>query len=97
MKKFLKNIGTVNLIVLAVIAALYAFGIAGPADASTVLFGVGLPILFGTVAATPGSPDHTYATGSGQIPVLFADKTVEVFYDVSVAPFVSNSDYEGGH
>ena len=95
MKKFIKNIGTINLIVLAVVVALYALGIGGTADASTALFGLGLPILFGTVATAAGSPDYTNATGSGEIPVLFADKTVEVFYDVSVAPFVANSDYEG--
>ncbi|RJP48715.1 MAG: hypothetical protein C4586_08330 [Anaerolineaceae bacterium] len=95
MKKFIKKISTINLVVLGVVLALYALGICGTADASTALFGLGLPLLFGTVAGAPGSPDYTYASGSGEIPVLFADKTVEVFYDVSVAPFVANSDYEG--
>ncbi len=95
MKKFVNHIGVINLIALAVFVTLCAFGIVGASGEPSMLIGLGMPIMFGTVAAAAGSPDHTYATGSGEIPVLFADKSVEVFYDASVAPFVSNSDYEG--
>jgi hypothetical protein len=77
---------------LVAVVGMYAFGLAGTGEAGMI---VGLGLMFGTVATAPGSPDHTYATGSGEIPVLFANKTVEEFYDVSVAPFVANSDYEG--
>ncbi len=95
MKKFMKHISVIQWVMLAVVVGLYSFGILGQGGDASLYVGLGLPILFGTVAGAAGSPDHTYATGSGEIPVLFADKTVEVFYDVSVAPFVANSDYEG--
>ena len=93
----MKHIGMVQWVMLAMVVALYAFGIVSVDTNGSDVLSLMLPLAFGTVTAAAGSPDHTYATGSGEIPVLFADKTVEVFYDVSVAPFVANSDYEGGH
>ena len=95
MKRFMKHIRAINWIALGVIVALYSMGVISLGGPEALVAGMLLPLGLGTVAATAGSPDATYATGSGEIPVLFADKTVEVFYDVSVAPFVSNSDYEG--
>jgi hypothetical protein len=95
MKNFKKYMPMAHWVVLGVVVALYLLGILSLGGPEALIAGMGLPMAFGTVAATAGSPDATYATGSGEIPVLFADKTVEVFYDVSVAPFVSNSDYEG--
>jgi hypothetical protein len=92
MKSFMKNIRMVQFVMLVAVVGMYAFGLAGTGEAGMI---VGLGLMFGTVATAPGSPDHIYATGSGEIPVLFANKTVEVFYDVSVAPFVANSDYTG--
>ena len=92
MKKFMKHIGMIQMVMLLAVVALYAVYMVGAgADPLTTV----ALVAFGTVVTAAGSPDLTYASGSGEIPVLFADKTVEVFYDVSVAPFVSNSDYAG--
>jgi hypothetical protein len=51
--------------------------------------------LFGTVDAAPGSPDYTYSTGTGNIPVKFATKSLLKFYDTAIIANVTNKDYVG--
>ncbi len=53
------------------------------------------PFVFGTVASVGGSPDYTYATGTGNIPVKFATKSLDKFYDTSIVPNISNKDFVG--
>lgn len=48
-----------------------------------------------TVARVSGTPDYSTATGSKLIPWVFSKKTVVKFYDASVLPAISHSDYEG--
>jgi hypothetical protein len=57
---------------------------------------VALPFLFGmSVPAAPGMPDYTATGPSANIPWIFSKKTVVKFYDQSVIPQISNTDYEG--
>lgn len=43
----------------------------------------------------PGAIDHTYASGSGHIPVIFAAKLLVVFYAMTHLTVFTNTDYEG--
>jgi hypothetical protein len=96
MKTFMKNINYLQMALLIVVCALSVLGVIGAGgNAHLSIAGMLIPLAFGVVAATPGSPDLTTQTGNGEIPILYADKVIEKFYDASVAPFTSNSDYEG--
>lgn len=48
------------------------------------------------VSTVPGHPDYETSTGTAQnIPWIFSKKTIVKFYDASVIPAISNTDYEG--
>lgn len=53
-----------------------------------------LPIL-GTVDRVAGHPDYTQDGTNKNIPWAFSRKTVEKFYDGSVVPQITNTDYQG--
>jgi hypothetical protein len=54
-----------------------------------------LPIVFGTVDTAAGHPDYTQDGLNKNIPYAFSRKTLVKFYDSSVIPAISNTDYEG--
>lgn len=54
-----------------------------------------LPFVFGTVDTAPGHPDYTQDGDNKNIPWAFSKKTVVKFYDGSVVPQITNTDYEG--
>jgi hypothetical protein len=76
--------------VLFVATALTGLGWLNPEH----LAGLSIPVLLGVDRAA-GMPDYEASTGTGNIPWIFSKKTVAKFYDKSVAPFTSNTDYEG--
>lgn len=47
------------------------------------------------VPRAQGYPDYSYDGGAKYIPILFAGKTLEKFYDASVVTNISNTDYVG--
>ena len=53
------------------------------------------PFVFGTVDSVPGHPDYTQDGTNKNIPWAFSRKTVVKFYDGSVVPQITNTDYEG--
>jgi hypothetical protein len=97
MKRFVKKLKPLQFAMLLLIAVLFAFGVVASTDESFASIGYALPFLafFGVVPGAPGTPDQSTLTGSGEIPILFSNKVIEEFYDVSVAPFTANSDYDG--
>lgn len=54
-----------------------------------------LPIVFGTVSGAAGHPDYTQDGTNKNIPHAFSRKTLVKFYDSSVIPAITNTDYEG--
>lgn len=48
-----------------------------------------------SVATVPGYPDYTQAGVNKNIPWAFSKKTIVKFYDSSVVPQITNTDYEG--
>lgn len=48
-----------------------------------------------TVNRVPGSPDYTQSGTNKWIPHIFSKKTIVKFYENTVIPAISNSDYEG--
>ena len=43
----------------------------------------------------PGAVDHTYGSGSGYVPIIFAAKLLVVFYAATLLGDITNKDYEG--
>jgi hypothetical protein len=54
-----------------------------------------LPIVFGTVDGSGSHPDYTQDGTNKNIPWAFSRKTLVKFYDSSVIPAITNTDYEG--
>lgn len=48
-----------------------------------------------SVATVPGYPDYTQAGTNKNIPWAFSKKTIVKFYDTSVVPQITNTDYSG--
>jgi hypothetical protein len=48
-----------------------------------------------SVPTVPGYPDYTQAGTNKNIPWAFSKKTIVKFYDSSVVPQITNTDYEG--
>ena len=44
----------------------------------------------------PGAEDYSYATGKGQIPVIFANKVLVKYHDTSILPNITRNDFIGG-
>jgi len=47
------------------------------------------------IPGTPGTPDYTYKTGTGWIPIVFAGKTLEKFYAKTTVANITTTDYIG--